>query len=67
MLTARPPRPCSWAGRNWPAWHLRDPQVRCTWALFLAMAEELANDILTVSGVKTAYDADEADPENPDD
>jgi hypothetical protein len=35
--------------------------------LIPVMAEELANDILAVSGVKTAYYADEADPENPDD
>jgi hypothetical protein len=31
------------------------------------MAEELANDILAVSGVKTAYWADEAAPKDSDD
>jgi hypothetical protein len=35
--------------------------------LIPVMAEELANDILAVSGVKTAYYADEAAPKDPDD
>jgi hypothetical protein len=35
--------------------------------LIPVMAEELANGILTVTGVETAYYADEAAPKNPDD